>query len=140
VGVRVTTLAQVRDGLTARLGTIDDLRVYDHLPGDINPPAAVVMPPMIPDYRDDLGTGGIRATIPILLLVTANLARQQNSLYELLERSGPRSVFEAIEDDRTLGGLNVDAFVTGADDFDLSRFGLTNYYARALNVLVHAGG
>jgi len=140
VGVRVTTLAQVRDGLFTRLGTIDDLRVYDHLPGDILPPAAVVLPPVVPDYRDDLGTGGLTATFAVLLLVTANLARQQHQLYELLERTGPRSVFEAIEDDRTLGGLNVDAHVVGIDDFDLSQFGLTNYYARAVNISVFAGG
>jgi len=49
-------------------------------------------------------------------------------------------VFEAIEDDRTLGGLNVDAHVVGIDDFDLSQFGLTNYYARAVNISVFAGG
>ena len=136
----MTTLAQVRDGLEARLKTIAGLRVYDHVPDDINPPAAVVLPPIIPDYREDLGNGSVTATFPVLLLVTSILARQQLDLYEFLERTGPRSVFAVIESDRTLGGLDVDAHVIGADDFDISQFGLANYYARALNVLVFAGG
>lgn len=132
----MTTLEQAREGLETRLGTIDGLRVIDHLADDINPPAAVILPPVIPDYRDDLGVGSVTATFPVLLVVPATLARQQLDLYAYLDRSGPLSIFATIEADRTLGGLNVDARAVNVEDFDLTRFGVINYYARAVNVEV----
>lgn len=130
----MTTLAQVRDGLEARLNTITGLRVHDHVPGDITPPAAIILPPLILDYREDLGLGAMRATFPVMLLVSSTLARQQLDLYELIERSGPRSIFAVIEADRTLGGLNVDAHAVNVEPADLDQLGLANYYARAVNI------
>lgn len=136
----MTTLGEARDGLEAVLDGIGGLRVYDYVPDDLHPPAAVILPPTVPAYRDDLGDGSVSVTFPVLLLVAANVDRKQLDLYELIERTGPRSLFAAVQADRTLGGLDVDADVVNVEDFDTERFGLTNYYGRVVNVAVIVTG
>jgi hypothetical protein len=133
----MTTLAQVRDGLEARLDTIDGLRVYDYVPGNTNFPAAAIYPPTHADYRDDLGAGSYTSQWVVMLFVPAVSDRQQLDLYALLDRTGTRSIFSAVEADRTLGGLNVDARVVSADDpLDLGQLANTRVYQRAVVVEV----
>jgi len=108
----VTTPAETRDGLEARLRTIDGLRVVPYVPDDVGGyPAAVVFPPTNADYRDDQGMGSFTVEFIVILFVPATVDRQQLGFYELLDRTGSSSVFAAIEADRTLGGLDVDARV-----------------------------
>jgi hypothetical protein len=133
----MTTLAQIRDGIEARLETIVGLRVYDYMPGDQNYPAAVIYPPVHTDYRDDLGYGSYPATFIVMLFVPATVDRQQLDLYDFLDRTGTSSIFAAIEADRTLGGLSVDArVVSAADPLDLGEMAGTKVYQRAVVVEV----
>jgi len=131
----MTTLTETLAGLETLLGTVDGLRVYDHLPGDANYPAAVIMPPVVPDYRDDLaGDGSVSVRFPVLLLVPTTFARIQLQLYPFIEKTGAQSIFALIEADRTLGGLNVDARAVDVTDFDTSQVGLTHLYGRTVNI------
>jgi len=133
----MTTLAQVRDGLEARLDTIDGLRVYKHVPGDAHYPAAVVFPPTHADYRDDLGAGSYTHQWIVMLFVPATVDRQQLDLYDFLDRTGPSSIFAVVEADRTLGGLNVDARVMSAQDpLDLGEMAGAQVYQRAVVIEV----
>lgn len=133
----MTTLVQVRDGLETRLNTITGLRVYDYVPDDLHYPAAVIFPPIAADYTDDLGMGGFTVRFVVMLFVPAAIDRQQLDLYALMDRTGASSIFAAVEGDRTLGGLNVDARVVSAQDpLDLGEMAGTNVYQRA--VLVEA--
>lgn len=136
----MTTLAEARDGLEAVLGTIPGLRVFDYVPSDPSPPVAVILPPVIPNYGADLADVSIEVRFPVLLLVASNVDRQQLDLYELVEKSGARSVFAAIAADKKLGGLNVTARATGVEDFDTERFGLISYFGRVVNVTVFVTG
>lgn len=130
----MTTLAQVRDGLEARLDTIDGLRVTDYVPDDIaGYPAAIIFPPTNTDYSDDHGTGSFTVDLVVMLLVPANIDRKQLDLYALLDRTGPSSVYAAVEADRTLGGLNVDCrIVDAADPLDRSQMAGTQVFQRAV--------
>jgi hypothetical protein len=131
----MTTLAEVRDGLETRLETISGLRVYDYVPDDVLYPAAVIFPPTHASYRNDMGFGGYTTQFVILLLVSAAIDRQQLDLYALLDRTGPSSIFAAIEADRTLGGLSVDARVVSAQDaLNLGEMAGTRVYQRAVTV------
>jgi hypothetical protein len=133
----VTTLAQVRDGLKTRLDTIDGLRVYKYLPDDAGYPAALISRNPIINYGESLGYGStLHATFRIILLVPANVDRQQLDLYPFLELTGTQSIPALIDADHTLGGLAADARVVEADDVDLARMGLTNLYGTAVNVFV----
>jgi len=133
----MTTLAQVRDGIEARLDTIDGLRVYDYIPGDVNYPAAAIFPPVHNDYRDDQGFGSHTTRWVVMLFVPAVVDRQQLDLYDLLDRTGTKSIFAAIEADRKLGGLDVDARVmSAADPLDLGEMAGAKTYQRAVIVEV----
>lgn len=132
----MTTLAQVRDGLVARLSTIDGLRVVAYVPDDVpGYPTAVVFPPVNADYSDDLGSGSFTVTFVVMLFVAANIDRKQLDLYDLLDRTGSSSVFAALEADRTLGGLNVDCrAVDAADPLDRGQMAATQVFQRAVTV------
>jgi hypothetical protein len=133
----MTTLAQVRDGLEARLDTIEGLRVYDHVPDNPFYPAAIIFPPTAIDYRNDLSQRTFVVRFMVMLMVPAAIDRQQLDLYPLLDR-GPGSVFAAIEADRKLGGLDVDARVVSAQDpLDLADLAGTKVYQRAVIVEVY---
>jgi hypothetical protein len=131
----VTTLDQVRQGLEARLNTIpdDDLNVYGYVPGAVNPPAAFVGGPTIVDYRSD-PEPVLDATFEIALVVSTSDVSSQLQLLPMLERSGTKSIYAAIEADRTLGGLNVDAFVLSAQPFGQQELGGTKYYVASVSV------
>lgn len=133
----MTTLAQVRDGLEARLDAIAGLRVYDYVPDDANYPAAVIFPPINTDYTDDHGMGGFTVRFAVMLFVPAAIDRKQLDLYALMDRTGASSIFAAVEADRTLGGLNVDARVVSAQDpLDLGQMAGTSVFQRAVLVEV----
>jgi len=133
----MTTLAQVRDGLAARLDTINGLRVYDYMPGNTHYPAAVIFPPIHNDYRDDEGSGSYTTQWIVILFVPATVDRQQLDLYALLDRTGSGSIFAAVEADRKLGGLEVDARVVSAQDpLDLGEMAGAKVYQRAVVVEV----
>lgn len=134
----MTTLAQVRDGLEARLDTIDGLRVTGYVPDDLGGyPAALIFPPTNTDYSDDHGTGSFTVELVVMLLVPANIDRKQLDLYALLDRTGSSSVYAALEADRTLGGLDVDARVRDASDpLDRAQMAGTQVFQRAVTVSV----
>ena len=131
----MTTLAQVRDGLVARLSTIDGLRVYNLIPDDAGFPAATV------DLTDleytTLAVGAPRRAIfTVNLFVPRTFDRKQLELYELID-NGPGSILAAIHEDVTLGGLAVNAKILGGPvALDTDQLGLTNLYGRSLNVIV----
>jgi hypothetical protein len=132
----MTTLAEVRDGLEARLDTISGLRVYDYVTDHAFYPAAVIFPPTNTDYSDDLGGGGsVTVTFIVMLMVPSTFDRQQLDLYDLLDKTGPSSVYAAIMADRTLGGLTVDCRVTDAvDPLDRGQMASTQVYQRAVTI------
>jgi hypothetical protein len=136
VGVRVTTLAQVRDGLAASIDAIVGLNVVEYIPDDsLVLPAAFIFPPTFTDYSDALGGGTVTVDFVVMLLTPATVDRQQLDLYDLLDRTGPLSVYAAVMADRTLGGLDVDCrVVDAADPLDRGLLASTQVYQRAVTV------
>lgn len=132
----MTSLAQVRDGIEARLETITGLNVTDYVPDDVASfPAAFISPPVNADYSDDFGDGSFTVTFVVMLLVPATHDRQQLGLYDLLDRTGPSSIYAAIMADRKLGGLNVDCrVVDAADPLDRGQMASTQIYQRAITI------
>jgi hypothetical protein len=126
----------VRDGLEARLDTINGLRVVPYVPDDLpGYPAAVIFPPVNTDYSDAIFDGSTTYSFIVMLFVPANIDRKQLDLYDLLDSTGPSSVYATVEADRTLGGLAVDCRVTSAaDPLDRGQMASTNVYQRAVTV------
>jgi hypothetical protein len=131
----MTTLAEVRDGIVARLETINGLRVYNLIPDDAGYPAATVDITDI-EYTSLAVDAPRRAIFAISLFVPRSIDRKQLELYPLID-NGPGSVLAAIAADHTLGGLTVTARVMGGTvALDTDQLGLTNLYGRTLNVIV----
>jgi hypothetical protein len=133
----MTTLDQTRLGLAARIETLNtpthQVEVHGLVPGTVNPPAAIIGSPTIEEYRGDTD-GVLDATWRIALVASTADPSQQLHLYPMLERSGPSSIFAAIEGDRDLGGLNVDAIVLSAQPFGQQEIGGTKYYVATVSV------
>ena len=96
--------SNVRDGLKTRLQTISGLRVYDLIPDNVTPPAAVVGQL---DFTFDINNarGLDQANCDVLVIVQRLSERvAQDKLDAFLAGSGAGSIKAAIEGDRTLGG------------------------------------
>ena len=133
----MTALFQVRDGLKAALETIDGLNVVDYVPDNVvSYPTAIIYPPTFTDYGDAISDGGsITVTFLVIVLAPSAIDRQQLDLYDLLDKTGPTSIFQAVMADRTLGGLAVDCWVVNAaDPLDRGRIAETFVYQRAITI------
>lgn len=96
--------SNVRDGLKTRLQTITGLRVYDLIPDNVTPPAAVVGQL---DFTFDINNarGLDQANCDVLVIVQRLSERvAQDKLDAFLAGSGAGSIKAAIEGDKTLGG------------------------------------
>jgi len=96
--------SQVRDGLKTRLQTISGLRVFDTIPENPQPPAAIVGQ-LDMNFDIDNARGLDLATVEVYLLVQRMDVRSgQDKLDAYLAGTGAGSVKVAIEGDKTLGG------------------------------------
>jgi hypothetical protein len=114
----VSTLTEIAAGLADRLRTIAafDQNVLTVVRRPAVYPAAILIPPAIPDYGLALDGQGAEFVIPVLVLVGTAEAESQGSLFPFLDWAGPSSIPAAVEADRTLGGLAVDAHARSAHD------------------------
>jgi hypothetical protein len=135
----VTTLAEVVEGLRVTIDTIPDLRVYDYVPGDANFPAAIVNPPTITDYHDDLDVGGFQAFFGIDVLVDIALDRKQLQLYPFIERTGASSIFATLKG-QDLGFADVSVHVVGLEPLEQVEIGGKRCIGSRITVQVFAGG
>lgn len=111
----MTGLLEVMDGLSAQIAAECGLNEFT-VGGSAVFPAFLVPPPSIPDYRDDLGLGGFTAFFRIPVFVSQSYGENHRQLVGFIDPRSPSSVFAAVESDRSLGGLNVEATATGAPE------------------------
>lgn len=92
----MSELAKVRDGIKARLETLD-IRVYDKWEGDVVTPAAIVVPPSRGSYvRYHAANGASDATYSVLFLVSKNVDRiAQADLDLYVDPEGAKSMYAA---------------------------------------------
>lgn len=88
--------------LTAKLDRF--CQVYDSVPDSINVPC-IFARPLDGDLLADPGQGGEHNMIITVMVGRADLESAQNEIRPYLARTGSHSVKEAVESDRTLGGL-----------------------------------
>src|SRR6266508_4341859 len=124
------TITDIMLGIESRLETIDGLRVTEYSPDQINPPAAIVGVPPIPQYRTSFGTNGMFRIEPtVTVLVSAALDRVgQLKLASYVDKTGEQSVYAAIEADKTLGLSGVECLVLSFAPLGLRDVGLLGYY------------
>lgn len=129
-------LKATRAAIGAALRTIPGLRVYDHPPGSIAPPSAVVHFEEVA-YDVTMARGVDRATFVIVVAVTDNSDRAANEAIDTYgSGTGEMSVRTAVNG--TLGGVVKDAHVTGAKNEGQIMVGGIEYQGASFNVEVFA--
>lgn len=119
----------VKVALGKTLKTIAGLRVYPRLSGQINPPAAVISPGEGPflTYGTTLDDGD-DLDLAITLLVSRGDERSSDEdLGAYIARTGDKSILAAVAADHTLGGLVDDAWVVGAQNWNVFTIANTPY-------------
>jgi hypothetical protein len=94
----------VRAGLATALDTIAGLRVFDHVPDSLAPPAAVIEPVEV--VFDEAMVRGLDKYRAFVLVIVGRMSERSASdrLDAYLAGSGASSVKAAIEANKTLGG------------------------------------
>lgn len=129
----MATVAQLREGLRARLATITSLRAHAYQPDTVNITAgkAVVFP--IPRATDDESFAGTEVTTFDVVLIAApgqgtGYERGQKLLDPYLSRGDANDVKTAIEAEKTLGGVAHDLNVGPWRDYGLLSIGDVAYW------------
>ena len=93
------------DTIGTALGNVSGLRVFDFIPDNVNPPAAVVGMPELLTYDNTMGRGTDRATFKVTVLVgkvSDRAARDKLAAY--LDGTGAASVSVKTALDAIAGG------------------------------------
>jgi hypothetical protein len=105
------TIANIRSGIATNLRTVSGLRVFEEIPDQVSPPAAIVQLNNI-EYHQAF-SGGLnifRFTVRVIVGRAAERQAQRN-LDTYAEPTGASSVKSAIESNRTLSGACQDLIV-----------------------------
>jgi hypothetical protein len=128
----MATLEAIMAGIEGRLATIAGLRVSDTVPGQVNPPQAIVGVPAVETYQAGLNPHERPSLAPtITILVSAAMDRTgQLALAAYADPTGPRSIPAAIAADSSLGGVlgRSGCLVTRFDPLGIEEVGLIGYY------------
>lgn len=125
----MASLSAMRDGIKTRLDTIPSLagRVHDTIPGQINPPAAVIRLDTLAFDSTMDGDSDDFLFIASVFVATGVDRVAQDNLDAYLAGSGPTSVRAAIAADDTLGGACAYASVIEARNYGLVEYAAVQY-------------
>lgn len=137
----MASLTAIRAAVKETLvSSIDGLMVYDTAPGGVVGPAVVVVP-VEADFVVAFGRGADTIELDLIVFAPASdLAVGQATLDELVTGAGPRSIRQAVFNNRTLGLAGVDAHVARMSDYGMSDPGLVDALAARLRLIVHTTG
>lgn len=122
------TIRAVMEAVETRLATISGLNADAHTPDQINVPAAFVGVPPIPQYHQSMGRGKFRLDLTVTVLTSNAWSREgQLALADYASPTGTKSILQAIEGDRTLGGVVDDCIVVSFEPLGLVTVGTVEY-------------
>lgn len=134
----MATVAGIRDALKTRLSTISGLQVHDTVPGQLNPPAAVIRRRSGPKPST---LGGETHDYTFLVTVVTSLADDraaQDKLDSYLSGTGATSIIAAIDGDVDLGDTVNYAQVTDIEADQVIEVGNLKYLAADIVVEIGA--
>ena len=134
----VTTVSQIKAGLAANLATVSGLRAYAYQPDNVNTPFAWPLLDSI-QYNGAMGGGLITHKFTVSVVVGRSAERTAQTLLDgYLSYRGTTSIRQAIESDRTLGGVVQDLIVESANNISTLEANDTTYLAIDFVVTVYA--
>jgi hypothetical protein len=133
-----TTVSQIKTGLAANLATVSGLRAYAYQPDNVNTPFAWPLLDSI-QYNGAMGGGLITHKFTISVVVGRSAERTAQTLLDgYLSYKGTTSIRQAIESDRTLGGVVQDLIVESANNISTLEANDATYLAIDFVVTVYA--
>jgi hypothetical protein len=133
-----TTVSQIKTGLAANLATVSGLRAYAYQPDNVNTPFAWPLLDSI-QYNGAMGGGLITHRFTVSVVVGRSAERTAQTLLDgYLSYKGATSIRQAIESDRTLGGVVQDLIVESADNISTLEANDATYLAIDFVVTVYA--
>ena len=130
------TTSEIKTALAAALRTIKGVRAYDYQPDQPNPPMAWSTMDSVA-YHGAMRGGNVVYRFTVSMIVGRVSERSsQGFLDRLLSYDG--GVREAIEADRTLGGVVQDVIVRGAGNIMTMTANDTSYFTVDFEVEVYA--
>ena len=132
------TIANIRSGIATNLRTISGLRVFEEIPDQVSPPAAVVSLNNIENHQAFSGGLNIfRFTVRVIVGRAAERQAQRN-LDTYAEPTGGSSVKSAIESNRTLSGACQDLIVESMPNIGSITVNENDYLAGEWTVTCYA--
>lgn len=128
-----TTVAALRAGLAANLGTIKGLRVSAYVPDLVEPPMAVVSAPSI-TYDTAFQRGSDTYTFTVDVFVSRQVVKNAQKVLDAYV--DPTAIKSAIESDRRLGGAAFDCRVISMNSYRAEDVGETPLLAASFEVQV----
>ena len=133
-----TTVSQIKTGLAANLATVSGLRAYAYQPDNVNTPFAWPLLDSI-QYNGAMGGGLITHKFTVSVVVGRSAERTAQTLLDgYLSYAGAISIRQAIESDRTLGGVVQDLIVESASNISTLEANDAIYLAIDFMVTVYA--
>ena len=130
------SLADIRAGLAANIGTVNGLRVYTEIPDNPSMPCAVIQLNRA-TYDGAFQRGLTEYEFDVRLIVSrVTDRRSQQALDEFID-AGERSIKTAIESDKSLDGSAFDVRVSAMDVIDTVTIGETAYFTATFSVTVY---
>ena len=133
-----TTVSQIKTGLAANMATVSGLRAYAYQPDNVNTPFAWPLLDSL-QYNGAMGGGLITHKFTISVVVGRSAERTAQTLLDgYLSYKGATSIRQAIESDRTLGGVVQDLIVESANNISTLEANDATYLAIDFVVTVYA--
>lgn len=134
-------LRRVMEALRNTLSAVDGLSVSLSPTGTIKPPHAIVGVPTILDYRK--AVAGARLDLEVSITLLTSSAFDETGALRLADYSTPnseRSIFQAIENDRTLSGTVEQAQIRDFRPLGADEYGSIGYYGGEFTCVVMVRG
>lgn len=131
----------IMEALSATLSDVRGLSVSLSPTGTIKPPHAIVGVPTVLDYRKAFA--GARVDLEVAILILTSTAFDETGALRLAEYanpSGDRSVFRAIEQNKTLGGVVEQAQIRDFRTLGADEYGAIGYYGGEFTCAVMVRG
>jgi hypothetical protein len=134
----MASLSAIRDAIATNLATVAGLRTQGLIPGQVNPPYAIITPESI-DYHRAFANGYNTYNFTITVVVgQADSRTAQSKLDAYCSPTGSESIKVAIESNRTLSGLVFDLMVSDMRNYGSTTIGETTYLAAEFTLAVQA--
>jgi len=131
------SIADIKAGLAANLGTVSGLRVSTDVPDQINVPMAVLELNSV-NYDQAFQQGMTQYNFTISLFVARASERNAQRKLDAYADTGASGIKDAVQSDRTLGGAAYDVRVVDMSNISAVSLGEVSYLAADFTVSVYA--